>query len=914
MDTTIQKILREHYVEGMFHSHVSVIQPTGKFQFNRQDLEVFWDVYCKKLYENKELVVGIAEKPHPYLPVLVDIDIKKKEEDVSDLVGVTESDEDHDYEISNKLYTENHVKRVIEIYQSVLRNIVDNCTDLDLTCVLLEKDMYRVDKNGVSYLSNGFHLHFPYLFLSNTDQEVHLIPRVQDIIKEEQIFNDLGFEDSGKLVDKACCKVPWLMYGSRKDENLQPYKVTGVYNSECEEITLEDAFKFYKLFDIRERQINIRDNVELYLPRILSIIPYGRETKELKHGLISPLKEKNKAIKKFSSDNKIDVSKALEIAKRLLPLLSSSRVEDRNEWLSIGWILFNSGEGCQEALDLWIDFSSRSEDKFDESVCIYEWERMTKKDLTIRTLRYYASVDNPTEYEKFKREQAEEHLKESLNGSHNDIAKILYAEYGNEFVCSNISSKTWYQFTNHKWELIDDGVFLREKISSDVVSKFTEMGKEFFNKLSLTGDKAEDSTTNNRLKTTQKIVGNLKSAPYKSNVMREAVEVFYDKRFKDKLNTNPHLIAFQNGVYDLKNNIFRNGKPEDFLSKALPIEYHDFRETDDVVQDVHKFLEQVFPDKSVRQYFMDVSSDVFEGGNHQKVVHFWTGEGDNAKSVTQSFFEKMLGPLAVKLPTTALTGKKPSSGSANADMARTGDGVRWVIAEEPDGDEMINTGTLKHLSGNDTYFVRDLFEKGKDTKEVTPLYKLVVICNKLPRMKYADKATWNRIRVIPFESTFCRINDPAPDTYEEQLRQKRFPMDPNFSKKIPELVEAFTWVLLQHRKTVKERFEPEKVRSATEMYRKQNDIYRQFIEESICESNGSQLHLSELYTNFKEWFKESFPGQSIPVKNDIKEFFSKLWGDPTGLRWKDKKIKSLQDNLEDGDAIEFYDEEVVSVK
>ena len=28
-------------------------------------------------------------------------------------------------------------------------------------------------------------------------------------------------------------------------------------------------------------------------------------------------------------------------------------------------------------------------------------------------------------------------------------------------------------------------------------------------------------------------------------------------------------------------------------------------------------------------------------------------------------------------------------------------------------------------------------------------------CNKLPRMKYADKATWNRARVLPYESTFC---------------------------------------------------------------------------------------------------------------------------------------------------------------
>ena len=40
-------------------------------------------------------------------------------------------------------------------------------------------------------------------------------------------------------------------------------------------------------------------------------------------------------------------------------------------------------------------------------------------------------------------------------------------------------------------------------------------------------------------------------------------------------------------------------------------------------------------------------------------------------------------------------------------------------------------------------------------------------CNKLPRIKAADKAVWNRVRVVPFEATFCRPDNPAPESYEE---------------------------------------------------------------------------------------------------------------------------------------------------
>ena len=888
MDASIElnNILKQNYADGIIHTHVSLIQPTGKFLFSRQVFEDFWDVYSKCVLNN--VPIGIAEKPQQYIPVLVDVDIKLLSEDIK-------SNTDH-------LYNDKHVKRVRETFQSVLRNIVDSCNDEDLTCILLEKPMYNTTKNEKTYTKSGFHLHFPYLFLNKVDQEVHLIPRVQDILRQDNVFSDLGFEDSGNIIDKQCCKVPWLLYGSRKSEDMQPYKLSKVFDSEGNILSMEDAFRHYRIYNMRERIIKLnKENIENYLPRILSIIPYGREHKELKHGLISPLKEKIKKRQQKKNYNE-SVDENLKISKQLLPMLSSFRYTDFNEWIHIGWVLYNIGDGCDEALDQWLEFSAQDEDKYDESKCIYEWERMVKKDLSLGTLRYLASVDNPEAYKEFKKEQSQQYIKNSLNGSHNDIAKILFAEYGNEFVCSSVANKSWYQFVNHKWELIEDGIFLREKISTEIVCKFIDLGKEMFAKLSSNSDKAEEAANNTRLKQIQKIIANLKSSPFKCNIMRECCEVFYDKKFREKLDANPYIIGFKNGVYDLKLNIFRPGRPEDFLSKSMPIDYTEFNESDDQVHEVHNYLEKVFPDKSLRTYFMDQSSDVFVGGNHQKVVLFWTGEGDNAKSVTQNIFEVMLGPLAIKFNTSVVTGKKPSSGSAYADLARAGGGVRWAVLEEPDGDEMVNTGTLKHLSGNDTFFARELFEKGKDAREIKPQFKLIFICNKLPKMKYADKATWNRIRVIPFESTFCRPDNPAPETYEEQLLQKRFPMDPNFSKKIPDLVPAFAWVLLEHRKKITTRFEPEKVRIATEMYRKQNDIYRQFIEQSIICEDNTKINIQELYSQFKEWFKDGFSGsgQSLPIKSEVQEYFCKLWGEPEpGFTWKGYRIRVLQDDIKD---------------
>lgn len=914
MDSSISKILGETYVEGIVHTHVSMIKPKGKYLLGREHIENLWNTYCNMMKDENNIgKFGIAETPQFYYPVLGDLDIKIEEKNLPK--DIRDKLLKFDGKIEDHLYTEKHVKQIIELFQSVLRQIVDDCNDSHLTCCLLEKKIYYIEKNGIKYYKNGMHIHFPNIFLNRTDQESYLIPRIIEGIKELEIFDDLGVDDPSKVFDSGIGGKPWLLYGCRK-ENSDPYLLTKVYDSELNEIDLEEAFKYYEIKNMKEELLNISGRVKEYLPRILSIIPYGRKTCSLKNGLESFSKERQNLKQNIPKKEnlKTTVAENLKIAEKLLPMLAQYRTEEYNEWITIGWILYNISEGCQEGLDLWIEFSSRDETNFDENECITQWDKMIKKDYTIGTLKFYAKTDNPDLYREFIKEQGSKHIKASLDGSHYDIAQLLFTEYGTEFVCASIDSKTWYQFTGNFWEKIEEGVFLRQRISSDIVEKYGKLGGEYFAKAACAdSDSNDEKNFQSRLKQIQTLVRQLKSTPFKRNVMTEAIDIFYNPNFKLKLDTNPYLFGFKNGVYDLKLNIFRSGRPEDYISNHANIDYINFSPTDKKVQEVHDYLLKVFPDTSVRKYFLDQASDIFVGGNHQKVVHFWTGEGDNGKSVTQTIFEKMLGTLAIKFSTTLITGKKTQIGAAGPELARAGGGVRFAVLEEPDVDEEINVGMLKSLSGNDSYWARDLFEKGKDTREIQPLFKLIFICNGMPALRYSDKATWNRIRVIPFETTFIKPGEPCPETLEEQLLEKKFPMDTEFGKKIPGLLPAFAWVLLEHRISIlgKERFIPDKVKQATLMYRKQNDIYRQFIEERIIEDD-KYIKIDELYDDFKEWFRKGNPGNSIPAKNIVKEYFIKLWNEPEkGVKWFGYRVRTIDDDIKDGSAIELNEEDLV---
>jgi len=914
-------LLNKNRVDGVVWTHVSLFCPKGKYQMDRRSMELFWKHYLdnvSKQSDGSENIMSLAEKPQQYIPILVDVDLKHSicEKPTS---GDADDDDQHpddqhpddqhpdDQHPDILYYTEDHITRTIEHYQSTLRSILDDCDDKDLTCVVLEKEPYTITKGGRTYLKNGFHLHFPYVFLRKMDHELHLLPRVKEALQDAEVFTDLGFTDIDKVIDASYTKVPWLLYGSAKDSGFDPYIATKVYDAYGQAHSIDDGLDGYEIFNEKEQSIDMGATPSYYLPRILSIIPFGRNIREIKQNLSYPIQNTVKTLKEIDTKSYIKESIEIELkrAEELLGLIDDSRAENYSDWMTIGWALFCISDGTMEGLDQWLEFSKRCSEKFNESGCRYEWSKMVAKEMTLGTLKFFAKQDNPAKYKEFVDRLIAPHIDKSLYGSHNDIAKALYEQYGEVMVCSSLSFKEWWIFENHIWRRMDDGVQLRSKISSEIVKHYEDMGREMFQKLAGC-EEHEKALYNEKLNRAQKLINNLKSAPFKSNVMKECMEVFYNNNFNEKLDGNPWIIGFRNGIYDVKAHLFRVGRPDDYISKQLGVNYEaNMDENDQRVLDVHDFLEKIFPDQSVRNYFMDHSSDVFIGGNPQKLVAVWSGEGDNGKSVTQTLFEKMLGAYSIKLPTSLLVGKRTQASAACPELARTGNGVRWAVLQEPDQKDVINIGILKELSGNDTFFARGLYKEGC---EITPMFKLTLICNEPPKLPYSDKAAWNRIRVIPFETTFT---DDAPNDIASQIKQKKFPKDPHFSEKLDGMTEAFAWVLLQHRKHPKKRTEPEKVLAATANYKRKNDIYRQFVEEIIIEDEGSVITLIELYSNFKEWFKDSMPNHSIPVKTEVKEYFAKSWGEMSrGGKWSGYRTRTLQDDLENGVAIELTDDDL----
>jgi len=879
-----------------FHSHVSMGFPKGIYSMGRKMPE-FWKLYLS-IYKNYKLY--LAENPGEESPILVDIDLKIKTSE---------------YDASKPLYTYNQVETVIDAYQKVIAEFISfrgsskEKENGAYTCILLEKDPYEAEIGGTKFIKHGFHLHFPKLFLARSVQKSYIIPKVKILTKD--LFNNLNIDN---FIDPLTVDVHWLLYGSSKNNNHYPYKATRCYLRDCIQTTLEEGLGDYVISchpGETKEELTCHNRVIEMLPRILSIFLYDRASEyyyDLLVMAVSPLIKELEFRKSTLPIEEASIEKGLKEAEILLNMIKESRADDRTTWLNIGFCLYNISKGNLDGFTLWSEFSDQS-NKYDECECISVWNKMRKNSFTLGTLIYYAKLDNPDAYNAYVKEKTKSLFNSAVKGGHNDLAQILYNEYKNEFVCTSIKTNDWYQFKNHIWSVSEAGTTLRERISNNngaIMRHLLAKLDQLYNNND-SDDESDDEDesiktkkNDTKIKYINKIVGLCKSAPSKNSIMTEAREIFYNERFLLKLNKNPYLIAFKNGVYDFINDIFREGVPEDYISSALPIEYYDYKRLDHPsVLEVEDFFSKIFPDQDIRDYFFNQVSQVFVGGNRAKVILFWTGEGNNGKSVTQYLFEKMLGPMAVKFSTALVTGKKKDLGGASPELARTGNGVRWAVMDEPNPKELIRAGTLKSLTGNDSFFARDLFQKGKDTFEITPMFKLHMICNKLPIIEDADKATWNRVRVIPFESTFVAAEE-CPADPEEQMLQKKFPMDKHFSAdKVPKLVEPLAWYLIQRWKINKniDCIEPEKVKVATSSYQQDNDIFKHFEQQCTINKAGSKITISTLYAHFKDWFKEEYPQFQIPPRTIFRTNFINMWGELVKNRhWLNKAIGMGEDS------------------
>lgn len=236
--------------------------------------------------------------------------------------------------------------------------------------VFLTKEPY-IKNNKVKH---GLHIQFPYIFLSKDDFRIF----------ESEMIPHFPAMDS--IVGK-----PWLMYGQSKGKEYKPYEYAFTLYNGNKYTDFRKAFSDYKVYNKDEEE------VELTLKRMLSIQSFGRLLDQEVYGIES---KQTKSFQKAKIDIRQEYNdeETEQMCRSLVPMLNSSRADDRNDWMSVGWCLYSLLSGSETGLELWKDFSQGCMEKYDEESCEYEWYRMNVGNYSIGTLRKWAKEDSPESY------------------------------------------------------------------------------------------------------------------------------------------------------------------------------------------------------------------------------------------------------------------------------------------------------------------------------------------------------------------------------------------------------------------------------------------------------------------------------------------------------------------------------------
>ena len=434
----------------------------------------------------------------------------------------------------------------------------------------------------------------------------------------------------------------------------------------------------------------------------------------------------------------------------------------------------------------------------------------------------------------------------SLTESHKDIADVIY--YLNRDKFNVTQNNVWYYYEKHKWNKHKEDK-LKRIIMEDIPKYYKKIIEYVKNELG----------NMELIKKIDKIIKNIKSMALEENLMKCLKIIYYTENdtFENNLDTNPNLIGFTNGVYDLEKMEFRCGKPEDYISMSVQYEYEEGIEYDGL----NKMLEEILPIKNVKHYVLKLLGYCLYGKNEIQKFFCWSGIGSNGKSILLELIEKTFGDYYTTIDISIITQKRSHGNNANPELAKTIN-KRIVTMSEPDVDDKLNIGLMKSLSGCDKMAPRGVY--AKEGKSFVPIYKMILICNDLPKIKSNEKnshSIWRRIRNIRFISTF--MEEPNENKkYEYKLNET---LNENFDKwKV-----GFINILIKYYgiyKNEKLKDIPEIMESTNE-YKEENDPIIEFKNEHIefTDNEYDGVQWTTLKEEYEKWYRRIY-------KNEIKDF------------------------------------------
>ena len=919
---------------------------SGKYQIPEEEYPEFLELYHDEIVaKNKPEYLTEAQLKSDG-PILVDLDFR------------------FDYAVEERQYTKDHIDDLITAYLEELKTMYQFNDSSQFQIFILEKPhINRVAEKQIT--KDGIHM----IIGIKSERKMQLVLRKRMVAKLAEMWG--SGDDASRLpltntfdevLDEGISQghTNWQLYGSGKPHH-ERYALTYVYSIVGFDTT--DAEFQIRTTDVAKSPVLMLDYIHRLSARYSNhpVFFYTSSfAKSLNDVADAPAKRGGAARNLLTSGgsgaafnvNVLSVRNADDLAalsRAFLEELSDSEYELREtweytmvlpvayygegsytKWIRVGWALRNIDD---RLFVLWVAFSSQAA-KFDYSSSIRDmydmWLKFDMKNpqgLTKRSIMHWAKEDARPEFVRIRESSTDLAIERSL-GSYEliddgkadkrgctdyDIAMILYQLFKSDYVCSSITHNTWYKYVEPRWMKIDSGVYLRRHVSCELRTIYSKKAAHYMDlrsKLKEGDDAHKIKQISAHIDKIMSIYTRLGNSNDKKNIMTEAKELFYNDRFEEKLDANPYLLCFKNGVVDFKSKEFRRGRPEDYLTKCTNIDYlpdvYASSKYQPIIVQLHDFMAKLFPVPELMEYMWQHLASTLVGILPDQTWNIYIGDGQNGKSVLVKLMEHVLGEYKGIVPLSLLTDSRTKIGGTSPEVVGL-QGLRYAVMQEPTKGQRVNEGVMKQLvSGIDPIQARGLYMQHAIT--FYPQFKLVLCSNYLMDVKSNDHGTWRRIRTVPFMSLFTE--NPVKDDPDKPYQ---FKAELGIEERTADWKEVFASMLVLKAFETEGRVKDcEIVLNASNQYRQSQDNVAEFISENVVSDAASTIKKADLTVWFNGWIQQTYGNSKTgPSLKDVVAFMDKKYKKddrPKQKGWVGCRLlddRTLQDDVDDSDVEEI---------
>jgi len=464
-------------------------------------------------------------------------------------------------------------------------------------------------------------------------------------------------------------------------------------------------------------------------------------------------KESNKSNTNVSINQKVpepvhNVVKNEIIDKLLyLGLLDGKAFGSWDDWRNVGlcmrWIT---------SFEHFDTFSKINKDKYDKKETIELWNSIHEKyeAMNLGTLYHYAKDYNKDKYNLYFNYFI------PLNKMTKGALTIA------ECICPKLERHL--KWSNEKWFMFykKTNLWMETKEPSHIIVQMIHKHIDYsiqikINERAKCEDAEQQKSITDEITKYSKMYSEVDKSGFYAMITKHLKTILYDSEFYYKLDNNPYKIAFQDGIYDMRENKFNKGYSDyDYLTKTIPFKYNEpTQEHMDFVKNViYKICNC---NQSHMDYYLGVLGQALTGDAElEKSLYFCVGVGgNNGKTL-------ILEALADIMPNyvSKIERKTFEKGYTKAHKHLTGTKGKLIIYVEELSSKEQEIELLKELA--DGKGVKNEILFGTD-ELINILFKLFFLANCQANMK-ADGGIGNRYKQLCHNSKFNK--ETTEDNYE----------------------------------------------------------------------------------------------------------------------------------------------------